>query len=281
MILAKITFGKAGRRNPSDLEELALNYLAAALHNGQICGEYSYAWNKGTLSAYTHLANPAALAANHHTKWSLKRRREVIRSFGHEPRCAILEDVPLQKPGVWRKAPFLYLFTHAFDSAPPVSRGDTGVPVPSYLLPISYEGREQLYFWQANYGHHDHLWLASGALEIPAYRQLADPGSELSQHGRDLCRAIQRATGIPTFYYLMRYWGRLGAEETRRCPGCGRRWRTRYLGSEESPFWHFHFRCGRCRLVSHVGVSTDGGRHTRIGEYRGAREESEQAASPL
>src|SRR2546421_12892649 len=92
MILSKIIFGKAGRDKASDLENLTLNYLAAALHNGQICGEYFYAWNKGTFIAYVHLANPEALATKHHAKWSLKSRNEVIRAFGRTPRCLILED---------------------------------------------------------------------------------------------------------------------------------------------------------------------------------------------
>jgi len=244
-----------------------LDYLAAALHNGQICGEYFYAWRKGTLRAYVHLASPTALAPKHHAKWSSERLKKVTSVFGRKPSCAIIEDATPRAPSGWSTAPFLYLFTNAFDSAPPVSRGDTGAPVPSYLLPLSYEDREQLYFWQSNYASHDHLWLGSGALEIPAYRQLADPTSELSHHGRDLCRTIQKATGTATFYYLMRYWGRPEGEDKRACPGCGRRWRTQYPNTEQLPFWQFHFHCDRCRLVSHLGVSTDGGRHTRIGEH--------------
>ena len=271
MILATISFGGAARHKPSDLEDLVLNYLAAALHNGQICGEYFYAWKNGRLNAYVHLAGPEALAAKHHAKWSKERLEKVTRVFRRKPRCVILEDPAPQESAGWSRAPFLYLFTNALSSEPPVSRGDTGASVPSYLLPLSYEDRAQLYSWQSSYASHDDIWLGSGTLEIPAYRELAAPASELSQHGRDLCRTIERATGIPTFYYLMRYWGRPEGEDTRKCPGCGRRWRTQYLASEDLPFWHFHFRCDRCRLLSHLGVSTDGGRHTRIGDYHDAK----------
>ena len=135
------------------------------------------------------------------------------------------------------------------------------------MLPVAFEHKEQLYFWQRSYYHHDNIWLGSGALEIGAYRQLADPASELAEHGRDLCREIETATGVPTFYYLMRYWGRLKGEEQRLCPGCGTAWRTERSREWPGRFWQFDFNCDRCRLVSHLGVSTDGGRHTRIGEF--------------
>ena len=64
------------------------------------------------------------------------------------------------------------------------------------------------------------------------------------------------------------------------CPGCGRPWRTKWPGSDQLPFWCFHFQCERCRLVSHLGVSTDGGRHARIGEYQKAKKGREQTAAP-
>jgi len=96
---------------------------------------------------------------------------------------------------------------------------------------------------------------------------LADPASELAEEGRDLCRAIESATGVPTFYYLMRYWGRPKAEERRRCPGCGDAWRTERPREPPNRFWQFDFKCDRCRLVSHLGAANDGGRRVRVGEF--------------
>ena len=98
MVLANITFGRAGRHKPSDLEDLVLDYLAAALHNGQICGEYFYAWRKGTLRAYVHLASPTALAPKHHAKWSSERLKKVTSVFGRKPSCAIIEDATPRAP---------------------------------------------------------------------------------------------------------------------------------------------------------------------------------------
>jgi predicted nucleic acid-binding Zn ribbon protein len=100
---------------------------------------------------------------------------------------------------------------------------------------------------------------------------MADPNSKLAQDGRDLCRGLETATGLPTFYYLHRYWGRPKGEEDRLCPGCGGKWRTGAATGGKRLFWQFDFRCDPCRLVSHFGVSTDGGRHTRIGEFQGER----------
>jgi len=67
-------------------------------------------------------------------------------------------------------------------------------------------------------------WLLSGALEIPAYKKLADPTSELSVNGRELCARIEKATQKPTYYFLMRYWGRNDGEATRSRPLCGAKW---------------------------------------------------------
>lgn len=266
MILARISFGRRGRRSADELEDIATTYLALLLRNGQICDEYFYAWSRGVLNAYVHLAGPTALAVRHHSKRGLREQRAVVRAFGGKPGFTILDDAAPRKSARWQDAPFLYLFTHAFDSAPPVLRGDSGVPVPSYLLPVTDQDREYLFSWQQAYASHDDIWIGSGALEIAAYRELADPASELSRYGRDLCREIETATGIATYYYLMRYWGRQGNEAARACPGCGCSWRTEWP-EEGEPFWHFHFRCDPCRLVSHLGVSTDGGRHVRIGGH--------------
>ena len=140
--------------------------------------------------------------------------------------------------------------------------------VPTYAIPISFETKEGLYCWQKGYHDLDNIHLGSGVLEIPAYRQLADPNSELSQEGRHLCRQIEIGTGIPTFYYLMKYWARETGEEDRLCPGCGNNWKVEGVEASPKQFYQFDFRCDKCRLVSHLGVSTDGGDNVGIGEFQ-------------
>lgn len=267
MVLAKATFGKRGSHKRLDLEDAMETYLARLLHAGQLCGEYFYAWTNGVLTAYAHLPEARAPAAGQHSKWGKESLRLLRSLFGKDPCWILLEHDSSPQPRTWKKAPFLYLFTNAFDSAPPVCRGDNGARVPTYQLPLPFRDKEGLYFWQGSYASHDEVWLGSGALELPAYRELADPRSELSQDGRQLCREIEKATGVPTFYYLQRYWRRAKSEDERPCPSCGGAWRTGQPASGEVPFWDFPLRCDRCRLVSHLGVSTEGGSHCRIGEW--------------
>jgi predicted nucleic acid-binding Zn ribbon protein len=266
MILAKLTFGRRRQALPEELEDIAEWYIASLFHSGQICGEYFVTWTKSILSAYVMLAGRGACALRYHSPNGREHLKKVEEAFGQKPQWKMLDDEARKPPPTWKGVPFLYLFTHAFDRTSPVCRGDDRGPVPVFLLPISFEQKEWLRGWQHKYRLHDNIWLESGALEVPAYRQLADSDSALSREGRGLCREIEAATGVPTFYFLMRYWGRPKGEEERLCPGCGRRWKTATIEKEHRPFWEFDFRCEHCRLVSHRGVSTDGGRHTKIGE---------------
>lgn len=268
MYLSRITFGRIGDKQTARLRtDIVEEYLAALLHNGQILGDHLFAPCQGMLVAYTRVACPKALAKRYHSQWGRPLLQRLIDEFGHIPECSMLQDdVPKRSPS-WRKSSSLYLFTHAFDDTSLVCCGDSGRPIPLYRLPISDQTREDLYFWKNHYKDHDRLWLASGALEVPAYKQIADPRGKLLTLGRELCQEIEAATGKSTFCYLHRYWGRKAGEQERLCPMCGRQWRTSEKEHDDSPFWEFSFRCMRCRLVSHCANSYDDERHAAIGEY--------------
>ncbi len=268
MILANITFGSRRRNDKDHLENVASGYLSSLLRSGQICDQYFLTWTKGLLNAHVLLAGRGGWELRYHSKYGRNELDNVAEVFGGKPAWKMLDDESRLPPSSWKGAPFLYLFTHAFDRISPVCRGDGKAAVPLFLLPLSFEQKEQIYFWQQSYIHHDSIWLGSRALELPAYRQLADPNSELAEDGRDLCRELETATGVPTFYYLMRYWGRRKGEDERLCPGCGAGWKAARPAETSDLFHHFNFKCDRCRLVSHLGVSTDGGRHTRVGEFQ-------------
>ena len=270
MFLTQITFARAKgiAADEEELEEAADWYLATLLKNGQVYGDRLTGWNRRTLTAYTYLARPDSMAERNHCEFSRAALQAVVELFGQSPTWKILEDnVPKRFPS-WKRCTSFYLFTNAFEEASPLCCGDTGQPVPLYLLPISQETREYLCYWSSAYRNHDMLWIGSGALEIPAYKQMADPASELSQNGRDLCAEIQQATGIPTFYYIQRYWGRREGEENRLCPGCGSKWRVKGTRPQGAPFHQFAFRCKRCRLVSNLACADDDERHARIGEFK-------------
>ena len=53
--------------------------------------------------------------------------------------------------------------------------GDSGESIPSYLLPLSVGKQEGLYFWLNEYQALDRLWINSGELEMPTYKQMAKP----------------------------------------------------------------------------------------------------------
>jgi predicted nucleic acid-binding Zn ribbon protein len=277
MILANVAFGsRTGLED--ECEDVAECYIAALLHSGQLCGEYFVTWTDGVLNAHVMLAGPNAHDLRYHSDWAKRELEKVIEAFGKRPVWRMLDDESTKPAASWEGAPFLYLFTHAFDWASPVCRGDGEGPIPIFTLPISFEQKDGLYAWQRGYSDHDRIWLGSGALEIAAYRQLADPESELSREGRELCRDLEAATGIPTFYYLMRYWARKDGEGMRSCPGCGEHWRVR-SNEKRQHFSDFDFRCEKCRLVAHEGVSTDGGRHARIGEFQQNKQGKKRAAT--
>lgn len=267
MILAQITFGSQGQALRDEKQDAAESFLCSLLKNGQIYREYNFAWFKGNLIAYVQVARPDSMEERYHSQPVQSDLATVVELFGQSPQWQLMDDDIPGKLPTWEESPWLFLYTHAFDDSSPVCCGNTGSPIPLYLLPVSDKAREQIYFWARSYYHHDHIWLISGALEIAAYKQLADPTSQLSVSGRQLCSVIEKAAQKPTYYYLMRYWGRAGSEAQRLCPLCGRPWHV-LDDFEERPFHHFHFRCDPCRIVSRVADSYEDERHARIGEFR-------------
>lgn len=269
MFLTRVSFGKCeGSSQREELGDSVAWYLSALAKGGQIDGDFLYDWCGDGMVAFVHLARPSAWERRFHTVWAVESLDELCQQFGREPQWTLLSDhVPRRFPS-WKSAPSLVLFTHAFtDSSASVRHGRHGDPIPTYLLPLPDTEREAVYFWSNSYRYHDNVWFVSRDLEIPAYRQLADPFSGVSNEGRECCQRIESATGKPTYYYLMRYWGRRGAREfERKCPSCGGDWATD--AGPGSEFWDFQFRCEPCRLVSNAGDSEEDERHARIGEYR-------------
>lgn len=290
MILHRITFGKIKPAAREEAEEVAEDYLRSLAHNGQAGWGYSFVVQDGLLCVYIDIAGVQAHKLKYHGTFGLERLAKAIEWFGQDPVWERLDEGGPKRDTTWKGAPFLFLFTHAFDHESPLCRGDTGRTIPLYRLPDEqmpkgdrepsaedlYWGaeryREGIGFWQHSYRHHDSIWLSSGKLEIPTYKQLALPDSELSRYGRDSCDDIEETTGVPTFYYLNRYYGRPEGEAKRKCPGCGKRWRTKFpLDSEEQAWHEFPFKCDKCRLVSHMASDDDEPRHVHIGEWKPAK----------
>lgn len=269
MILHKLTFGKTTPVTATEAEEVAEEYLCMLAHSGQADRRYVLVSQNEHLCVYIEIAGVQAHRLKFHSKYGRESLKKVTAWFGQEPVWERLDDAGPWRDTTWTNAPFLFLFTHFLDHESPLCRGDTGKPIPLYRLPIRHEFDPGISFWQSSYRDHDSLWMSSGTLEILAYKQLALPDSKLSGYGRDICEYVEETTGVPTYYYLHRYYGRREGEDNRKCPGCGRSWRTEYPLNDNGSAWHhFGFRCEKCRLVSHIASISDEPRYAHIGEWR-------------
>ncbi len=271
MILYKVTFGSIPAHQRNKAEELIDYYLSALAHNGQLYGDWLLTMHKDQLQAYLPTAGIQARNKRYHCQYGRKWLKEIVYLFKQEPQWDLIDDDSPKQDTTWTKAPFLYLtFCSEWDS--PLYRGDNGRTIPLYRVPGKHEHREMIYFWKRAYQNFESIWYMSRALEIPSYKELASPDSDLSTQGRDICQYIENAIGIPVYYYLMRYWGRRQGEEKRKCPGCGRNWRTIHHVDNPS-FHHFHFKCDHCRFVSHLAdCCYDNQRYAVIGEWKPLKE---------
>ncbi len=195
--------------------------------NGQVQGEWILGWRGQCLSAWSEVPAADSLLGRHAAPWVVEALGRVTAAFGAAPRWEILGEASPRRAPSWESAASLLVFTHAFDRGSPVCRGESRHGVPLYALPLSPAERENLLFWAGEYRHTDSLWLASGALEKAAYRQLADPSSPLMREGRRLAGHLEERTDRPTYLFVLRYHGRIRGEARRPCPSCGGVWGRR------------------------------------------------------
>lgn len=268
LYLAKVTFGMPRKaRIGIDATNAIEDYLAALLKNGQIGEEYLLADKARPVVAYVDVPAADALDAKHTSSWGIKALNGIVRVFGKSPKIEMQEQAKNSDLSSWRSANFLYLYTHLFDRGSPVHAKGFDHAIPPYMLPLKELQREYLVSWAQSYRNHDDIWIGSGALEIQAYKQLADPTSELAQEGRKHCADIEAITKKPTYYFLLRYYGHRRGENRRRCPLCGKPWAVSKVSGESLRFDAFSFQCHRCRLISNQASDCDE-KLARIGEYK-------------
>ncbi len=268
MLLARISFVPHMDHEEAELVTVAEAYLASLLKNGQICGEHVTGWTDCIMHAYVRIPHRDILLPKYHSVWGQQELAAVERQFGAKPEWKILDDDTSARVPTLKSAASLYLFTHGLTNASAVMHGSRGTSIPLPLLPISDLLREELFLWQQSYLNHDRIWLDGGPLEIAAYKELAEPDSQLLSAGRDLCARIEEATGKPTYLYLLRHWGIAAEEETRPCPKCGQEWRDSSSPMpSKRPFRKFHYRCDPCRLVSHRAVAFGDAELAKIGAF--------------
>ncbi len=259
------------KKTSSKFSDLIDLYSSSLLKNGNIYGDYIIAWFHDSVRISFLIPSKNSLSKKYLSEYTRNCLEELNTYCSRSPRFNIVRNQEYGRSILdISKEDCLYLFTHFLEKSSPVSSGKTGNPVPLYVLPVSDIVKERLYFWMQEYKSLDRIYICSGDLELPAYKQLANPQSGLSKEGRVLCLDIEKAIKKPVFYYLHRYWGRKDKdrENERPCPGCGGKWRREQSNNSirDGIFW-FDFKCQSCRLVSHEATSFDNEKRAQIGEY--------------
>ena len=276
MIFYQISFGPYYKDRYEEAENLIEDYLSSLSFNCQVSNNLMYdeeshkimAWN-GEVVAYVYGQDTDAGCHKYHDNQGKKALKQLNNFFGQLPIWRCHEDFPVKRKTNWKNAPYLCIYAHYHLSDSPLVRGDNGDTIPLYRVPITHQDRVDAYCWQRLYRSLDSVYQETGDLEMQAYRALATLESECTDRGRQLCLSIEKATGIPTYYYLKRIYGREYAEEKdRRCPGCGKSWFVK--NPENNASWKCDFLCKKCRLVSNVAETAEL-RYAKIGEPRKVR----------
>lgn len=283
MNLVRIEFKTRPNQQPDRdrLECSGMMYLLTLRSNGHLVGEFLTQWESDSYIAYAAIPHPDALAPRLRNSDVKEALQQVTNDFSAAPIVTMLGEPTRQNNPNWKRSNYLLLHwvTDAESAVFAITAKSTKQAIPLYLLPISSTLRKEVVNWSYFYSIHYKLWLSDDSLEVPAYKELASPDSDFSARGRTLCREIEAATSIPTYYHLFRYWGRKTGEEDRRCSGCGRPWKVevaptsrRSRDQAQQPL--FPLQCQPCRLVSEIGSSVDNQRRARIGEYNDRSEQT-------
>lgn len=269
VVAARIRFGRPPSIGRDECERAAQELLGALCRNGQIGTSWVNVFGKTRAESYVSLPRPSALNPRFMSPWGRKSFQGAKSAFGRAPAFELIETPERIRYPDWRRADLLVMGTDMLQEHSPLWVVGNDEPIPLYLLPIPHQERGYICDWANQYRALDSLWIGSGALEMVAYRELAEPGSDLSTTGRAICMTIERAIRKPVYYRLTRQFGRSERlEKQRLCPGCGRPW-FRSEGADEWPERSIGFLCAPCRLVSNDWGWGQGGRHARIGEWKG------------
>jgi len=248
MLTYKISARKLRRNDEAQRE--AFDFLLGAYRNdGHVLGRELITLSVGNrLEAYIQVPATDAFETRFANEWTTKALKGFQDAGLSDPEFVEIDGDEIGTEAcACQDRSSLILFTTYLQLSPPVSCGECFRPVPLYRLPRFSNGEfYEVITWQSNYQACDTLFMNSGPGEQFGYRQTTRVDSALTQQGRKLCRHFEDKLGMPTYYYLQRYYRRSYAQENARlCPGCGGAWKL-------SDLWHdlFDFRCDNCRLVS-------------------------------
>lgn len=230
-----------------DCVDCANEFILSLARNGRVIGDGSSFWSRPDLfswigySLHADVLAPDSLAAE--SKNCLDQLKELDCKVSSQKLGADGGDAKtVTKPE--------YLILHSNTSDSPIST-QNGNPYNPFSLLLDDSLRAELSEWNSIYNALYTVWLSLEEMDRDAYKQLADIDSEINSKGRAICEDIELASGIPTYYFLLRSAGYIENEFWRKCPKCDQNWQS---PTEESPdYWNFEFRCVACRLVSSQG----------------------------
>lgn len=256
MELARLEVRPKAGADRRRIEDQAAGYVGCLIRQGQVLGRELWTW-VDDFHCYVRLAGHDALERGFHSDQALEERRKL----------EALGEVRWERIGetggpvvYWQDAEALYLTP---SKIAPVRTLPEGEAVRVYTLPLRPLELDDLVQWGRRADLFDDLWLDSGVLELAAYAELASPKSYLSVGGRELAEAVEKRTGKPTYYWLMRaYTADAEGEATRPCPGCGRPLESSPFGGDD----YMSLRCEACRLLTGVGGG-EGEEEAKIGAW--------------
>lgn len=256
MFLFEISFRRLAQAD-SDLASDGIWRLLAAWSNaGQVLdGEPVVAARKGAYSATISCPERTSLHPKNDDRW-VRKAKAYLKTCGlGSPKFSFAgTEMEGRKPDPCKRPSWYVLYTQQFCNASPLKCGDHFLPVPLYRIPPFDEPSRNyqcLRWWQTLWKMFDRTQMLCGPGERFATMQISDVRSQLAKQGRGICRAIEKVTGVPTYYYLYRDGdASLGAERRRKCPLCGRKWLL-----EEPLHKYIDFKCDRCRVISNIAWS--------------------------
>jgi len=223
---------------------------------GQVIGNYETPFITGNeLVSYQTTLETTSLSKKYFDKYTKKRVKDIEQWCNSKLRAEVVGKAIPEDKGDCRckKSAFYILFTYGFNNSGFLDCGNCNKVVPIYkLTELTYDDRYEMLSWETNYKACDDLQLGCSVGEKWATKQMSDPNSQLSKQGIAVCEKIEKATGIPTYYYLHNYrHTSLQDEKARLCPSCNRKWLLK-----ERLFGFYDYKCDKCKLLSNFSTLT-------------------------
>jgi predicted nucleic acid-binding Zn ribbon protein len=234
------------------------NYLSCLYKNGQFVNyDYEGIFVKDN-SVYCNITLPedGALSEKNDNEYVVKARGKVEKSF---------EIIGLEELGenwLWDgtacecEVPSFYmLICDEYHTDSSIACGDCGSPIPLYRLPKIFEEKEyfEVRWFERECKAMRDLWM-SCLNDRFTFRQRNSLNSQLTRKGRKICKAFEKATGKPFYYYIPFDYCTFFKDEKDEyyqehptptaCPSCGADWKAKEGTTTVD------YKCDACRLVA-------------------------------